>query len=420
MTKQIITQVKMFSKLYSIIKIKIIYNSRRYHYSFYRILFKTEEHKLVEALSKTIGSFSKLMSIQVILCFFCIHTLLDSSDKELVITSSLNLPFRLGQLSYKLFILFSPIILMIIRGFQQVYYEHWQTLDNILKRKKTYMLPIVSFHNHPVLCLIKHFNLYLLIPFSMIFFIEKSFAVAKWGQNISLYAAFVALIHLWFLKRSQKIYHGLIPFLLFALLAFCTSSLVYFNLYSSKKFLRPLNLKNIDLCQKNLTEFFLEKANLEESDLREAKLWRTNLQFSQMKHTNLYKAQLWQANLYGAQLQGANLDESYLLNANLEQANLEHARLKRANLRKVNLSFASLKRAYLKEAKLEKAVLYKTNLKNATIKGAYLHGADFSKSIGLTQKMINKAHGDRSTKLPRNLIKPKSWLTSFGEIEEFD
>lgn len=74
------------------------------------------------------------------------------------------------------------------------------------------------------------------------------------------------------------------------------------------------------------------------------------------------------------------------------------------------LPFASLQRAYLYEANLRGAMLYRANLQgswlwkaqlhNAVLEGAHLEGADLTAAEGLTWDQLEKAHIDKTTKLP--------------------
>ncbi len=74
------------------------------------------------------------------------------------------------------------------------------------------------------------------------------------------------------------------------------------------------------------------------------------------------------------------------------------------------LPFASFQRAYLYEANLRGAMLYRANLQgawlwkahlhNAILEGAHLEGADLTAAEGVTWEQLEKAHIDKSTKLP--------------------
>ena len=386
-------------------------------FSVHRSLYKVDEEKVTKAYAKTNETFIRLSSILMLLSFFCLHTTLDSSDKELLITSSLALPFRLGYVSFQLFLLLGPITLVLLRSYIQVYYEHIYVLERIIAKKNFNKIPILSLEDNFLLKIVKDFNLYLLIPITMFFFVEKSSAIPVWGGGMAFYTAIVISLHIFFFKRNFFEVRYTIHLALMSLLAISIAAILFFSLKPKDGLLRPMNLKNADLCHCNLTEHYLERADLEEADLREAKLWRANLKNAKMSYTNLTNAQLWRAELYGANLHGATLTNGNLFEANLTYCNLENAQLKNANLKNANLSGSNLRRAYLKYAKLDNAVLSYVTIHDAVLSGARLNGADLSKTIGLTQKMLEKTFGDRTTILPKDLHYPEIWIESIEEEE---
>ena len=357
---------------------------------FFRIkkVYCTREDKIIEAYSKTGETFRKIMTLMTILCFFCIHTMLDSSDKDLLITSALALPFRLGYISFQLFIVVGPIILLILRIYLQIYYEHWKLLERVMSKRKMTKVPILSFHDHHFLDSMKLIILYLMIPFAMVFFVIKSAALPNWGNKMAVVTLFMTLGHLIFLKRSKEGPMVIYNIALCSLLIFCLVTLFYFSHLPSHQLLRPLFLKNENLYHCNLTEHFLEKANLEESDLQEAKLWRANLKESSLQYANLLKSQLWKADLQRANLQGAILNESYLLEADLSFADLSHAQLKDAYLKESNLIGAKLERAYMRNTNLDFAKLAYADLSDANIKGARMRGTDLRLVKGFCQTCL--------------------------------
>jgi uncharacterized protein YjbI with pentapeptide repeats len=108
---------------------------------------------------------------------------------------------------------------------------------------------------------------------------------------------------------------------------------------------------------------------------------------------NLRGVVLLGENLKKANLQGAYLYGAYLKNANLEQANLSDANLRGANLRWVNLQGANLS-----GSNLVRADLHESNLKETNLIGTNLQMSD-----GLTQKQIDQAQTNETTKLPDSL-----------------
>jgi Pentapeptide repeats (8 copies) len=112
-------------------------------------------------------------------------------------------------------------------------------------------------------------------------------------------------------------------------------------------------------------------------------LGRRNTNFD-IERLDLSEASLRGANLTGANLSGANLLGADLSGTNLFGAELHWANLFGANLRGANLSIANF--SY-----------------------AILFGADLIEAQGLTQSQIDSAFGDANTKLPPDLVRPKTW-----------
>ena len=140
------------------------------------------------------------------------------------------------------------------------------------------------------------------------------------------------------------------------------------------------------------------------------------------------KASLNGAKLGGTDFNGANLASADLRNADMEGALFSGANLLDADLRSANLCGAQMKEAILDNAKLRHAelkgtVLHEAGLKGADLAGADLRGADLTGAdfkdanflstdirgatmlgSNLTQKQIDKARGDETTKLPPGIF----------------
>jgi uncharacterized protein YjbI with pentapeptide repeats len=91
----------------------------------------------------------------------------------------------------------------------------------------------------------------------------------------------------------------------------------------------------------------------------------------------------------------------------------------RGDLHHAHLASAKLYNASLSRANLSGAVLSKANLSRADLSGAVLDGVDLSsarlygvdlRATDLRQEQLDSAHGDRATKLPDRLQRPKTWM----------
>jgi hypothetical protein len=107
-----------------------------------------------------------------------------------------------------------------------------------------------------------------------------------------------------------------------------------------------------------------------------------------LRGADLSQADLTGAHLTGAHLHGADLHQAILSWTDLREADLGEADLHRANLSRADLSLADLREADLSEADLSGA-----NLDEANLDGARQ----------LTQRQLQPAFIDASTKLPGHI-----------------
>jgi uncharacterized protein YjbI with pentapeptide repeats len=186
-------------------------------------------------------------------------------------------------------------------------------------------------------------------------------------------------------------------------------------------------LRGLDPNRKRVLLQFLYESELIEDDnpfvdLTRADLHRANLQGSFLSGANLQEANLQEANLQEANLQGAKLVGAALVGADLRGADL-----RASDLRKTILLGTDLRKADLREADLRGAFLFFVALKDTNLKGADLRESDLSggtvEGTPIWQRSvrtylagkIERAIGDRTTKLPDYLQHPKSWSKSTDE-----
>ena len=119
------------------------------------------------------------------------------------------------------------------------------------------------------------------------------------------------------------------------------------------------------------------------------------------------------ADLSYARLSGADLTNGYLSLVNLFAADLRHAKLAwaflpRADLREAcfegaDLTGVDLRNADLTGARLIGAQLAKADLHQANLSKADLRNADLSEVKNLTQRQVDVARTDSSTRLPNGI-----------------
>ncbi len=192
-----------------------------------------------------------------------------------------------------------------------------------------------------------------------------------------------------------------------------------------------------------LEELHRDKESLAEIDLSEAWLVGINLEGADLHggsfdNSDLSKANLSHASLARANLRTALLNEANLRNSDLSEAKMPGAHFADADLRGADLSVTHLEGAVLSGADLTGAKLYnaflvmdgdtatlaiRANLSRVDFRYAHLNGldvegarfdhadlreVDFTYVRNLTQKQIDSAIVDDTTRLPAGLQMPRS------------
>lgn len=165
----------------------------------------------------------------------------------------------------------------------------------------------------------------------------------------------------------------------------------------------------------------LSSADLINMSLRDMNLSKTDFQRSQFINADMTKSDLRDSTLVTADLRGANLSGADLSRADMTGAIAQGSKLSRAILQKAILERATLgvcdevvQKDVASGEEFVRALPKSANCWEADFTGAELRqaqvcGVDFSHAIGLTQRQIDRARGDETTKLPPKLSIPRWW-----------
>lgn len=123
------------------------------------------------------------------------------------------------------------------------------------------------------------------------------------------------------------------------------------------------------------------------------------------------RCNLFQADLSNRSLKGLNLSGSRLRQADLSLAIMNRTSFAGADLRDVNayggvFSSASFAGANLTNSTWVGTYLQGADFRRAVLTGANFSGAEMDRAAGLTQRQLNGACGDESTRLPPGLRIP--------------
>jgi hypothetical protein len=140
------------------------------------------------------------------------------------------------------------------------------------------------------------------------------------------------------------------------------------------------------------------KANLEGMALSGVSLSGQNLAKANLRGTDLSNADLSHCVLLDADMRNAILSQALLNQAQMAGAKVRHADLQFAQLIETGLQGSDLAGADMRGAALTGADLSGANLLGVDLRGADVMG------INLTQKQLDRARGDHTTKLPPGLF----------------
>jgi hypothetical protein len=125
---------------------------------------------------------------------------------------------------------------------------------------------------------------------------------------------------------------------------------------------------------------------------------------------NLFRIQ--NADLRDGDLTSAHLDQAWI-EGDCRDADFSGAHLERAVLlgvfSGVDFTGAEAQHTRLHECLLMDADFSEANLEGTDISAASIQGADLRTAKNLTQKQLDGAHGDDTTKLPERLHRPPAW-----------
>ena len=149
----------------------------------------------------------------------------------------------------------------------------------------------------------------------------------------------------------------------------------------------------------DLVDADLHRISLVDGDFCEPDFWgnlslkSADLSYARLSGADLTNGYLCIVKLFAADLRRAKLAWAYLPRADLRQANFEGADLTGVDLRNADLTGARLIGAQLAKADLHRANLSKADLRDA----------DLSEVKNLTQRQVDVARADSSTRLPNGI-----------------
>ena len=122
---------------------------------------------------------------------------------------------------------------------------------------------------------------------------------------------------------------------------------------------------------------------------------------------NLFQADFSYQAIHGVDVSFSRLRQASMSLASMTGVNFSEANLSVANLFGGQFSDSNFADANLRDSTLVGAYFDGANFSGADLTGANLGGVDLRSAIGLTQRQLNKACGDKETQLRGGLTIPK-------------
>jgi uncharacterized protein YjbI with pentapeptide repeats len=336
--------------------------------------------RIAAARVKTGDFITRLMLTYVGFAAFCVFAL-QSADRLMIIgQASVNLPVA-GEVSFDTFILVAPAVLIGMRIYLEVYFDHWRQLDGQLNQENEPL--ILSPFKHPLLKRFSTFVLWFLLPGVLTLFTWKVAVRAYWGDGFLVLTALCLVAQLWRLNHWRPNVRTASAFVIFA---FLTVTIALGGLPR-----RSLNLVREDLANAYLFGKDLSYANLNDAKLIGANLTDTNLSYAQLGDVDLTDIKIEGANFTGTNLEGANFTGVRMEKGQFRGANLKRAGFGGATIDKANFEYANLEGVDFSEATLPGASFVGANLNNANLTGATLSFADFT-GADLTYARLIDSH----------------------------
>ena len=386
---------------------------------------------------------------------FCFLTIASTTDIQLISkSSSFPLPIFQVLISTQSFYLYTPIIIVLLFFYFQIYlYQHYQLIaklpavfpDGSLINEKLYPWILNTWTQGFFSILPKGFFLglkkcivificWVLAPVTLIFFLGR-YLVAHDPSGTELHrwliysSVVLALIFLCFIERRvfrftsslvEKICHFVWAFLIIVV------SVYIFNLPTSIGFgQKPFGKTLFGISTFTDISKYFYRANFSNRDISfRAEMWNPQRPLVGVKGADLENAQLEWANGSHSFLVKANLSKSNLSHVNFRNAKLQKADISRAILVNANLFNTNLQGAYLREANFKGANFYNANIQEADLKFADLRGAkhlepeqvkkaknwgqalydnSFRKKLGITDDQLRSVISDYQKKVKKLL-----------------
>jgi uncharacterized protein YjbI with pentapeptide repeats len=379
---------------------------------------------LIENIAEASKNARRIYFLYIGFLGYCALTVVSTSDRQIILNETVNLPILKIDVSLNGFFLLAPLIGIFIFAYFQFYLNIRKELINELradypsigaKRLYPWMLVALDFPGqtliHRLQSVIVKFSVWCSLP--LVLALISTWFVKKHDPKLSYIIGLAPIVGtivvLWFWCQYEDVKFRVLQvptfvlrnwgknILLFVVIAYEVIFLSFIIPLANEgfpevkwytqgytKYLKSwfcVNLSYQKLVAEPKEDYEgvywrdLSGVHLEGADLTNVVLKRTNLENAHLSNAILADARLEEVNLVEANLQQANLGKAKLQQADLKGADLQKAHLGQANLQQANLGQAKLQKADLRGANLQQAILFQANLQQAHLGKAKLQKA---------------------------------------------
>ena len=389
---------------------------------------------LYENIAETTKNARKIYFMYVGFLIYCLLTVADTSDREIILNGMVHLPLVNLDISLNWFFILAPLLAIFMFVYLQFYLNRMKSRINYLKANYTpqkersypWMLYYTEDHEEDTIGIVRailvKLSLWWLLPvvlgFFAFWFVKKHDPFFSYIVGIIPILGAVIVLLFWSNYESSPVKNisirkniGKIVLIILviifevSLLCFIIPRANYLEFFcvdlSYQKLVTEPETEYKEICWVDLKGAHLEGSIFVSTVLKRADLRDAHLQGAKMSRVNLQEADLQGANLIGTDLKGANLQSAKLFGARFESAKLEMANLKNVDFRpplapwreKLVSLFISLERGNLKGADLWGANLQEAILRGVNLQDTQLQEANFFKAdLRETDLMGAKLH----------------------------
>lgn len=320
---------------------------------------------IIDNIAEASKNAQQIFFILIALLAYCAITITGTTDREIILNSTVQLPILNANVSFSGFFLLAPALAILTFIYLQLYLQRLRGLteqlrDNYQITEPRRLYPwLLSIADDPepgsvglLQRLVAHSSLWCLLPIVLLMFalcfVKKHTPVLSYA--VGLYPILGLLVVMYFWRMYNRGRHlarqDAWMAVLILTITLCEASLLFYiiprandgRLYASDVseidasprggwawFLRSST--SVDLSYQVLVTEQKKEYNTFWVDLEDAHLEGANLTHSILKSANMKSAHLQSTNLLNATLRGAQLDGADFLGSNLKGVDLSYASL---------------------------------------------------------------------------------------------